>query len=514
MSSEVQEIAGIKFKDEKARKDIEVIKSTYINVKMNGVMGDGITDDTEKIQSLIDNNPHKTIYFPAGEYLISSPISIKMGIEYQVNLVLDENAVIKTNTQINALLEIANDTEGTYDRYSPYGKMLVQGGVWDATNTTYAIYTTSNRKFTIFKDLYILNVANYGIYVDRGTVGSISSDARFFNISISGNGADINPNAVGLYLYGADNELDEIRIQKIKKAMYLHSGGDLISNVHLTSSYSKNDITADEYNDTIGVECDGGGTYLFNNLYVDTYAQSILISSANTSVFVNNFYTVFWKQNESYTTSLIKLNQYPTKLIINGGNLQPPTQGNIKGIDIDNLTSNYWEYFNTQNKIKLLNIQTYNGMFEEIDNIKCFQVRNEDSFLPVENPWTITMQQNATYQIAILRAGTYDLDISMGNDQLIRALIVVGANSPSITVQNIISNSHEGKYTLELINGKTDIKGKFYCGLAVKSSGTSQGFNPCINRMVSRFSNQIYMGKNVSVPVENPTILASASFNP
>ena len=36
-----------------------------------------------------------------------------MGIEYQVNLILEDNAVIKTNTEINALLEIANDTKGT-----------------------------------------------------------------------------------------------------------------------------------------------------------------------------------------------------------------------------------------------------------------------------------------------------------------------------------------------------------------------------------------------------------------
>ena len=484
-----------------------------INVKEYGAKGDGITDDTEAIQFCIDNFPHRNIYIPNGTYLISSPLKVKMGIEYQINLILEDNAIIKTNTEINALLEIANDTLGTYDRYSPYGKMLVQGGVWDATNTTYAIYTTSNRKFTIFKDLYILNVANYGIYIDRGTVGSSSSDARLFNISILGNGADIDPNAVGLYLYGTDNEIDELRIQRIKKAMYLHSSGDLISNVHLTSSYSKDNVTAEEYNNTIAIECDGGGTYIFNNLYVDTYAQSILISSSNVSVFIDNFYTVFWKQDESYTTSIIKFNQYPTKFIINGANIQPPTKGIKKGIDIVNLTANYWEYFNTHNKIKILNLQTYNGMFDDIDNIKCFQVRNEDSYIAVENPWTIQMQRNAYYQVAVLRAGTYDIDFSMGNDQLIRAILVVSANG-SITIENIKSNSHANQYNLALINGNTDSKGKFYCGLAVMSTGSDTSLNPCITRITSRFNNQMYLSKNVSTPLTNPSIIASASFNP
>ena len=484
-----------------------------INVREYGAKGDGITDDTEAIQFCIDNFPHRNIYIPNGEYLISSPLKVKMGIEYQINLILEDNAIIKTNTEINALLEIANDTLGTYNRYSPYGKMLVQGGVWDATNTTYAIYTTSNRKFTIFKDLYILNVANYGIYIDRGTVGSSSSDARLFNISISGNGADINPNAVGLYLYGTDNEIDVLRIQRIKKAMYLHSGGDLISNVHLTSSYSKDNVTAEEYNNTIGIECDGGGTYIFSNLFVDTYAQSILISSNSVSVFIYNFYTVFWKQDESYTTSIIKLNQYPLKFIINGANIQPPIQGIKKGIDIDNLTSQYWEYFNTHNKIKILNLQTYNGMFDDIDNIKCLQVRNEDSYLPVENPWTVNMQRNAYYQVAVLRAGTYDIDFSMGNDQLIRVILNVNTNG-NITIENIKSNSHANKYNLALINGNTDSKGKFYCGLAVMSTANDTFLNPCITRITSRFSNQIYLSKNVSTPLTNPTIIASASFNP
>lgn len=498
-------------KDEVARNFINSYKT--INVLEHGAKGDGISDDTIAIQNCIDNFPHHNIYFPNGEYLISTPLSIKKGNEYQVNLILEDNAIVKTNTQINALLEIAKDITGTYERYSPYGKMVVQGGVWDASNTIYGIYLTANRKFTILKDIYMINVGNFGIYLDRGTNTSASTDARLFNISISGYGADVYSNAVGLYMYGTDNELDEIRIQRIKKAMYLHSGGDLISNVHLTTSYSKDNVSASEYNDTIGVECDGGGTYLFNNLYVDTYAQSILVSSSYVSVFVNNFYTVFWKQNETYTTSLIKFNQYPTKFIINGGNLQPPTQGTKKGIDIDNLTSNYWEYFNTHNKVKLLNIQTFNGMFEDIDNIKCLQVRNEDSYLPVENPWTIPMQQNAYYQFAVLRAGTYDIDISMGNDQLIRAILVVSTNG-TITVQNIKSNAHVGSYTLALINGAVDQKGKFYCGLAVKTSDTNSSLNPCITRIMSRFANQIYLSKNVSTPLTSPTIIASASFNP
>ena len=141
-------------KDEVARNFINSYKT--INVLEHGAKGDGISDDTIAIQNCIDNFPHHNIYFPNGEYLISAPLSIKKGNEYQVNLILEDNAIVKTNTQINALLEIAKDITGTYERYSPYGKMVVQGGVWNASNTKYGIYLTANRKFTILKDIYMI----------------------------------------------------------------------------------------------------------------------------------------------------------------------------------------------------------------------------------------------------------------------------------------------------------------------------------------------------------------------
>lgn len=487
-----------------------------INVREYGAKGDGITDDTEAIQFCIDNFPHRNIYIPNGEYLISAPISIKNGNEYQVNLILEDNAIIKTNTQINALLEIGKDIAGTYERYSPYGKMLVQGGVWDATNTTYAIYTSSNRKFTIFKDLYILNVANYGIYIDRGTVGSVSSDARLFNITISGNGSDINPNAVGLYLYSSDNEIDELRIQRIKKSIVLNSGGDLFTNLHLTGSYSEesnDNISAENYNDTTGIEIINYGSYYFTNLYIDTLAKSIVCDNTNASVYINNMHTYFWKENDNFTTSLITFLKMPNYFLINGGNLLPPTKGVIKGINIDNLNANYWKFFSIDDNVKLLNITTNNPIFDDVDNIKNFMVKNQSSITPLP-PHTYHMIANSHYAIATLREGIYTLEISMGNDQIINAKIVVYSNIPSISIKNIESNAHINSYTLELVNPQTDIKGNFYCDLAIKSSDSDSNLNPVICGMDNKFSNNIYKKKNVQIPLTNPTILATASFNP
>ena len=482
-----------------------------INVKEYGAKGDGITDDTEAIQFCIDNFPHRNIYIPNGEYLISSPLKVKTGNEYQVNLILEDNAIIKTNTKIDSLLEIAKDIQGTYDRYSPYGKMLVQGGVWDATNTTYGIYTTSNRKFTIFKDLYIINVAKYGIYLDRGTIDSMSTDARLFNISISGNGADINPDAVGLYIYGSDNEIDELRIQNIKKGIYCNGGGDFLDNVHITGSYSKNDITPEEYNDTIGIEV--YSTIFCNNIYVDTMAQSVVLRDGAFNC--NNFFTFYWKTNENFVNTILK---YYTVVdtLINNMTINFPTIGINKGIDITNIPNDrerssftYRNQVYIQNNIKIFNRDTLNPY----DLLLCLQLRHKYNYTEPVFPftWNLHMAQNEYYKILGLKEGLYRLKIFNNDDQIIEAT-VQAADNGSITVQNLANISHPNEYILHLIKSDV-INGIKYYMLAF-STTASNNFYGITVEIENHFDNQCYEVYVIDRTIKNPNIIASASFNP
>jgi len=50
--------------------------SIGVNVKAYGAVGNGVADDTSAIQNAINSNPGRTIYFPAGRYLVSSAITI------------------------------------------------------------------------------------------------------------------------------------------------------------------------------------------------------------------------------------------------------------------------------------------------------------------------------------------------------------------------------------------------------------------------------------------------------
>lgn len=47
-----------------------------VNVKWYGAVGDGVTDDTTAIQNAITNNDGRTVYFPPGEYKITSTLNL------------------------------------------------------------------------------------------------------------------------------------------------------------------------------------------------------------------------------------------------------------------------------------------------------------------------------------------------------------------------------------------------------------------------------------------------------
>ena len=52
-----------------------------LDVTKYGVVGDGTTDDTQKLQALISSSPNGTVfYFPAGTYLVSNTIHFSQGI--------------------------------------------------------------------------------------------------------------------------------------------------------------------------------------------------------------------------------------------------------------------------------------------------------------------------------------------------------------------------------------------------------------------------------------------------
>jgi len=77
-----------------------------VNVKQYGVVGDGVTDDTVKIQDVLSECGNKRIYFPKGTYKISETVSIGSG---------QENWTIEGDGQATIFLSAITDGSAVLD---------------------------------------------------------------------------------------------------------------------------------------------------------------------------------------------------------------------------------------------------------------------------------------------------------------------------------------------------------------------------------------------------------------
>lgn len=487
----------------------EYTKDNEINVKFNGVKGDGVTDDTNAIQTLITNNPHKTIYFPSGTYLISAPLHIYAGNDYQVNLHLDKNAVIKTDTTIDELL-IIGENQGTWNRYEEGSQVIINGGIWDGTNTTSVIKHLSNRKETTFENITIYNVNTYGLNLERGTVGSISSDCRILNCNINGVGSDIG--GTGILLDSPDNELDQLRINKTKVGINDNYGGNLISNIHILASYSTDTPNYQDFNACQGlIFGNGSGESFLNNIYIDDYAQAITFTSTR-RIFITNL-QIFYYTNRSDVTCIafnVLANAGLSFKLVNA-NIQMPSNSTNKGLYVQQNAFNQYisvyDAFNFNN----LRISNITDVKDQIFNLK---FRSKDGF-NVNDPWTTTLTQNAYHVIGYLNNGYHDLKIQMANDQIIDAKINVRENNPIITITNIVNNSHSGQYYLALCNGATDDYGNYGAYLCVKSTANNTSYNPAFVGGINGWNTQLRSYRSIGrTPLSSPTVNVEAKFNP
>ena len=110
----------------------DFINGTYVLVT-DYVKANTGEDVSDALQELILNNPHRTIYFPDGVYLISKPICTPANPIHSVSLVLSCYATIKATddwTDSEALVRLGaaepfNDINANGSNYG------LEGGIID-----------------------------------------------------------------------------------------------------------------------------------------------------------------------------------------------------------------------------------------------------------------------------------------------------------------------------------------------------------------------------------------------
>lgn len=492
----------------------ELIVESPINVKTLGAYGDGIHDDYAKIQLGIDSFHHNTIYFPAGDYLITQPIEIGTTNAEQVDLKLEGDARIFSNTSIDSLLEIGK-YEGSWSRYQLGSIVTIDGGIFDATNTSRAIYLSSNRKQTNLKNITINNASVYGIYIVKGTNTSGSSDANLENIVINCDGSENT--SVGLYVDAHDNKISNVRINRCMVGVN-DRASNYYQNVHCLTSWTQDTMTKTNYERTIGYKFEGSGVSKLNQCYADTFGVSFEFNTSR-KIFITNSQAFHYLSSLQYETVLFKDKETIAmlRLYVSDFDWTPPSitgDGRNIGLDLRSRNTDFRQYLTTFESYHFSNININEiGRVEADDYINCRSLYTDCESFTNRNAWVQVMEANKYYPIGILRGtGVYDLKIANGTDQIIKAKFR-NNSTPSITVENIYSGSHANQFSISICDTAEEngVRKSYLC---LKSTANNNSFNPCVEGFKG-WNNQYFSKHNYgSTPLTDPTVNAEVSFNP
>lgn len=241
------------------------------------VKADGAVDVAAGLQRLINENPHRTIWFPDGTYLLTRPIATPADPKRSVDLRLSNYAILKAAanwTNAEAMVKLggihpANDIRSVGSCYG------LSGGVIDGSGRAVGLSIDSGRE-TRVRDVSMKNVT-LGVWIKKGANNG-SSDADLSGVNIVG--ADPS-SSVGVWVEGHDNTLSDMRIANVLVGVRLSGGGNMLHRIHpLYTGWSGN------YEQSIGFEIEGNDNVL-ELCYSDHFSSAFVFGSGRYAVLEN-----------------------------------------------------------------------------------------------------------------------------------------------------------------------------------------------------------------------------------
>ena len=254
-------------------------------------------DVSDAIQKAIDENPHRTIYFPDGEYILGKPIATSAHPDRAVSLNLSNFAVLKAsdNWRDQEAMVRLGGAEAANNIHLAGSNYYFSGGVVDGNGRAKGIAIESGRE-TLITRTSIKNT-QVGIHIKRGA-NSGSSDADIVTVNIVGNA---KPDSIGVLLEGSDNTLTNMRIAAVQTGVLINSGTNSLSNIHPLFIYAPElhdrnpdmygEVDLIDYSKSIGFDDVSNGTNWYDFCYSDQMATGFRFRSGS-AVFQNCF--VMW----------------------------------------------------------------------------------------------------------------------------------------------------------------------------------------------------------------------------
>lgn len=256
-------------------------------------VGDYVAPDSGKdvsaeLQRIIDENPNRTLYFPDGEYLVSSPLYTPANPSKSVDLQLSTYTVIKAAPDFSGEAVIALGGKDPFnDIKTPGSNYSLTGGIVDCSGIAVGVAILSGRE-TKIQNTSIKNAVT-GIYIGPGA-NSGSSDSDIRDVDITGTE---KPDSVGVLVEGHDNTFTNMRIGGVYKGFHIKSGGNSLYNIHplFYGNFA-------EFDTSIGFYVEGSNNTL-NYCYSDQFCTAYRVGSKNT---FDNCFCMWWtNQGEKCT---------------------------------------------------------------------------------------------------------------------------------------------------------------------------------------------------------------------
>ena len=173
------------------------------------------------LQTLIDLNPGRTLYFPDGEYQISQTLQTTSKPEESNSFYFSSGAILRAHEdweQTGTPLIGLGAKEKVNTIMTPGSNFYVRGGIFDGNGVADGIAINAGRE-TLIKDVLIMNT-RYGIHIPNGTNGA-SSDADIDDVTVIGNG---EYGSKGIYIVGLDNTVTDARISNAEVGIDVPNG--------------------------------------------------------------------------------------------------------------------------------------------------------------------------------------------------------------------------------------------------------------------------------------------------
>lgn len=248
-------------------------------------------DISREIQKVINDNPQSVIYFPDGEYVISSPISTPANGDVSVSLKLADNAVIKASSSWESkegMIRLGGISERN-DINVPGSNYYLEGGIIDGSGKAIGVSIDHGRETSV-RDVTIIDTTT-GLRIKRGANNG-SSDVDIENLRIVGN---CTLSSIGVDIQGWDNTFSNIRITGVGTGMKIQTSANLIRDVYV--SFANEGKLSSGYRSCVGF-LDMGNRNWYDNCTSEGFATAFEIRS-NSSVLTSCVATWEGRENSS-----------------------------------------------------------------------------------------------------------------------------------------------------------------------------------------------------------------------